>query len=99
LGLAALKDRSGETAGEAEPVEELLSLSPPGVRMTAFKRSLDGDASVIRIHETTGLDRCAILRLEGKCPEIKINLKPFEIKTLCIEKTGTWREVDPCREV
>jgi alpha-mannosidase len=85
-------------AGGLPSVEDLLSLSPPGLRVTAVKRSEDGVALILRVHETTGHASSADLRLLQGGEKGEISFKPFEIKTLRIERSGGWREVDPLRE-
>jgi alpha-mannosidase len=83
----------------AEPAREsLLSLSPGSVRLLAFKRSWDGRALIVRLHEAIGKKTPAELAVghdPGHGPEVRIPLSfaPFEIKTLRIEKDGSWRAV------
>ena len=93
--------KSGSSEGPEDQVgsmEELLTISNPAVRMTTFKRSLDGNALIIRLHETTGGSQHVILQLSGVGPEIGLSFNPFEIKTLRVDKNRSWREVNPCDE-
>jgi len=92
----------------------LLSLSPAGVRLLACKRSIDGQALVIRIQETTGAPTAAEVRLAP--PDIHrpppdllhtssggghftVPLTPFEIKTLRIERTNACSRVSLVDEI
>ena len=86
----------------APPVESLLSLKPVSVRLLACKRSWDGKALVVRLQEAVGRRSKAALRVarsesqeRGHVPEVHapLSFKPFEIKTLRVERDGTWGEV------
>jgi alpha-mannosidase len=72
----------------------LFSLTPASIRMTACKQSWDGKALVLRLHESAGRETKA--KLEFARPRAGINLffRPFEIRTVRLERTGRWREVD-----
>jgi alpha-mannosidase len=72
----------------------LLSLQPSSVRVTACKQSWDGKALVLRLHETMGAASIARLTLEEPKVAARISLKPYQIKTIRIERTGRWREVN-----
>jgi len=76
---------------KTSPVE-LLSVEPHNIRLTACKRSWDGEALVVRLHEAGGLETTALLSIRPR-PEIRLNFKPFEIKTVRVERSGRWREV------
>jgi alpha-mannosidase len=77
----------------------LLSLHPANIRMTACKQSWDKKALIVRLHETSGIRTNAFLTVakyrKSGAPEISIKLlfRPFEIKTVRIEKSGRWRKV------
>jgi alpha-mannosidase len=77
-----------------ERATSLLTLSPQHIRLTACKRSWDGKALVLRLHETSGRDTSARLVLNQPFRVISLNFRPFEIKTLRIEPSGACREVD-----
>ena len=76
----------------------LLSLHPANIRMTACKQSWDKKALIVRLHDAAGLKTKALLKAAkyGKSgtPEISVKLlfRPFEIKTIRIEKLGKWQE-------
>jgi alpha-mannosidase len=71
----------------------LVTLRPSNVRMLACKRSWDGEALIVRIQEAAGIPSKAALSLKTPRLEIVLSLKPLEIKTLRIERSGAWREV------
>jgi hypothetical protein len=86
----------GTQAGAEEPADEgatsVLALSPENIRLAACKQSWDGQALVVRLHETCGLETPAELTIFRPLRVIGLRFKPFEIKTLRIERTGAWRE-------
>jgi alpha-mannosidase len=93
------KGKVSESAGRSLVVKDgpeisVLTLEPPNIRLTALKRSADGRELMARLHETSG--RGARARLNFLAPQISIDLafRPFEIKTLRVGKSGSWREVD-----
>lgn len=93
------KERSGEEQRDAgenpdDRPPSLLSLEPQNIRLSACKRSWDGKALVLRLHETSGRETLARLVLNQPLKVIHLELKPFEIKTLRIEPSGAWREAD-----
>jgi alpha-mannosidase len=89
------------------PCVTLLSLAPAGVRLLACKPSQDGQALVIRLHEATGRRTRARMTValpgdagggqdkRGHVPKVFVPLflKPFEIKTIRVERDGAWRSV------
>ena len=83
---------------ESESRVEFLSLQPSNIRVTACKRSWDGKALVLRLHETTGTASTAELKMEKPKVAAKLSFTPLEIKTLRIEKSGRWREVNLIEE-
>jgi alpha-mannosidase len=86
--------------GDAAPplAPGFLTLSPPGIRLTCLKRSADRRALILRLQETRGLETGA--RLDVSRPRVSdaVRFRPFEIKTLRLEKDGRLREVDLVRE-
>ena len=87
-----------EQVSLAAGFHNLLSLHPANIRMTACKQSWDKKALIVRLHEAAGLNTKALLKAAkyGKSgtPEISVKLlfRPFEIKTIRIEKLGKWQE-------
>ncbi|MEK6756434.1 MAG: glycoside hydrolase family 38 C-terminal domain-containing protein [Bacteroidota bacterium] len=78
---------------KSEPRLEFLSLKPQNIRLLACKQSEDGKALVLRLHETTGAASTTRLGLEKPNVNAKLSFKPFELKTIRVEKSGRWREV------
>lgn len=73
---------------------DLLSLEPPSIRLTAAKLSVDQKALIGRFHETRGKKTRARLWLGHPRMEIPLSFEPFELKTIRVEKSGRWREVN-----
>ncbi len=77
---------------------EALALSPATVRLLALKRSEDGEALIARLQETSGKSSEAELRAAGLARPIRLALGPYEVKTLRIERSGSWKEVGIWKE-
>jgi alpha-mannosidase len=73
--------------------QELFTLEPASLRLLACKQSWDGQALVIRLHETMGTSTSGVLTLHHPAVTISSSFAPFEIKTFRIEKDGEWRAV------
>lgn len=89
----------GESGGSSLGVKDgpeisLLSLEPSNIRLTALKRAADGRELTVRLHETSGRRTRACLSFHIPPVSIDLAFRPFEIKTLRVEKFGSWREVD-----
>lgn len=75
-------------------VDGLLTLLPPNVRLLACKRSRDGRALIVRVQEAAGRRTKATLTVApprgAKRPAfpIPLGLRPFEMATLRIERSG-----------
>jgi len=88
-----------EQASLAIGFHNLLSLYPANIRMTSCKQSWDKKALVVRLHETSGMRTNASLKVpkyrKSGAPKISVRLafRPYEIKTVRFEKSGSWREV------
>ena len=93
-------------SGRAPSVEPLLDVRPASIRLLACKRSGDGRALIVRLQEAVGRKTNASLGVaacvaktekeeRGHVPPVRVPLsfQPFEIKTLRVEKDGTWRAV------
>ena len=80
--------------GTGSPAQQdLFTLEPSSVRLLACKQSWDGEALIIRLQETVGATTTARFALRQPPATIEASFAPFEIKTIRIEKTGTWGEV------
>jgi len=76
---------------------EVLSVEPQNIRLAACKRSWDGEALVVRLHEAAGIGTRGRLSVHPG-DEISLKFKPFEIKTVRVERSGRWSEVDLIEE-
>ena len=73
-------------------------LSAANVRLCACKRSDDGRALIIRLQETSGSGRNALLAMAVPKLSLRLAFQPFEIKTIRIDKKGHWQEVQMVEE-
>jgi alpha-mannosidase len=75
------------------------ALSDRAVQITAFKRSDDGDDLIVRLFEPTGRGRKTTLTLESCGLQAEVQMDPFEIRTLRVDRrTARFREVDLLEE-
>jgi alpha-mannosidase len=85
--------------GTGNPAQQdLLSLEPSSVRLLACKQSWDGNALIIRLQETVGATTTGRVVLRQPTAAIEASFAPFEIKTIRIERTGSWGEVQMIEE-
>ncbi len=77
---------------------ELLGVLPATVRLLACKQSWDGKALIVRLQEAAGHRARTRLRTEIPALDVPLVFRPFEIKTLRLEKSGTLREVPMIEE-
>jgi len=78
--------------------DEFLRLEPRNIRLLATKQSEDGKALILRLQEVVGTASKARLSLEKEKANLSLSFKPFEIKTIRLEKSGKCREVGLIRE-
>jgi alpha-mannosidase len=75
------------------------TLSDRTVQMTCFKCAEEGDDLIVRLFEPTGRARSTTLSLANPSVRTRIEVGPFEIKTLRINRrTGSMREVNLLEE-
>jgi len=79
--------------------QEFISLKPQSVRLIACKQSEDGRALILRLQESVGAASKAKLNLAKPERSISLSFKPFEIKTVRVERTRKWREVNLIDEI
>jgi alpha-mannosidase len=89
-------------AESTSPNETLLALKPASVRLLACKRSWEGEALIVRLQEAVGRKTKAelkvarpVLTFGDPCPgpvHVPLSFTPFEIKTVRVERDGTWAE-------
>jgi alpha-mannosidase len=82
----------------ASTEEQFLSLAPTSLRILACKQSWDGKALIVRMQESTGMKMRGSLSLTSPQKKISLIFAPFEIKTIRIERNGTWRLVNLIEE-
>ena len=89
----------GQAAGDRlRPAASLLQLSPPSIRLLACKQSFAGQAVVARFQEMAGQTTQANLQFAGMNAPTTLTFKPYELKTVCLERDGTCREVNVVAE-
>ncbi len=76
------------------PLVSLLELGPSNIRLAALKCAPGGRAIIVRLHETSGRRTRAHLSFHIPPVSVDLTFRPFEIKTLGVDKSGSWREVD-----
>ena len=85
----------GHTASDGlTPAPSLLQLSPPSIRLLACKQSFDGKAVSFRLQEMAGLSTPANLQFAGMSAPATLAFKPYELKTLRLERNGSCHEVN-----
>ena len=89
---------SGATASGDKADPSLLQISPSSIRLLACKQSFDGQALVVRLQEATGQATPASLKLVGMTAPATLAFKPYEIKTLRLERNGVCLAVNPVNE-
>jgi len=76
-----------------------LELSPASIRLLACKQSSDGQAMIVRLQEMAGQAVAANLKFAGMATSATLPFKPFELKTLRLERNGTCGEADLVAEI
>ena len=85
----------GATTGD----RSILSVESANVRMTACKQSWDGKALIVRLHEAAGIATEADVEISSSnaAPvrrlSKRLRFRPFEVKTLRVERDGRLSEV------
>ena len=71
------------------------TLSDRAVQVAALKRAEDGDDLIVRLFEPTGRRRRTTLSLDCCGAQTSVRMRPFEIKTLRLDRRiGRFAEVD-----
>lgn len=85
--------------GSGKKAEPFVILSDKTAQVSALKKAEDGQDLIIRLFEPTGRHRTTLLSLPWAPAKKKINLSPFEIKTLRFNpKTRRFTEVNLLEE-
>ncbi|MBI4977998.1 MAG: alpha-mannosidase [Spirochaetes bacterium] len=74
-------------SGSGTPLENFVTLSDDAVIMSACKKAEDSDALIIRLFEPTGTERTTTLAIPSAGITHTLTLKPFEVKTVSIDRT------------
>ncbi len=90
--------RRGKVATNGSHVDEILSLAPRNIRLTACHPAEGGRGLLLRFHETSGIATKALLTISQPALVARLSFHPFAIKTILIGPTGRWREVRPGEE-
>ena len=81
--------------GEGDRARPFLTVSDPRVTVGAVKRAEQGPDLVVRLFEPTGEARKFTLSFPGMGWRFRLDLRPFEIRTLLVNpRTGRLREAD-----
>ncbi len=89
---------SGAAVGTGGGPAALLSIDAPNIRLLACKRSQDGEALIVRLQEASGAPTKATVRLGRPPSTFSLDFRPFEIRTVRIERSGAWRETNVIAE-
>ena len=89
-------------AKQVSSAETLIALKPASLRLLACKPSWDRSALIVRIQEAVGKTTKGELTLprpdgqqrgHASSVHVPLSFRPFEIKTLRLERDGRWRAV------
>jgi len=83
----------GDKSFKQHKIKDLFSLDKTNIRLLALLKSFNNEVFNIRLQESIGKETNAILKLHHPTIEINLIFKPFEIKTIEIDKIGNWREI------
>lgn len=73
-----------------------LSIDAENVVMSALKKPLKKNGTILRCYETSGRDAQCTIQFMGSSH--KTTFDPHQVKTFIIEETGTWKEVNLIEE-
>jgi len=78
--------------------QEIMQLEKGTIRLLAFKRSWDTKSLVMRLQEVVGKETRASIRLMQPAVSVRLKFSPYEIKTVRLERDGSWSEVTMIEE-
>jgi hypothetical protein len=84
-----------ESPGQSE-FGDLLRIDGGNIRVLALCKSPNRDGMIIRLQETSGDGGESLVEVLRPEITMKLAFRPFEIKTVAIEKSGNWRETPLC---
>ncbi len=97
-GISAHHKLAGEISSSAR-MRSLLSISPDNISLLACKSSWDGKALILRLQENAGFASQAAIKLHQPDLRIDLSFRALEIKTVRIEPSGHWAEVNLIDEI
>ena len=74
--------------------KEFLPRLPQNLRLSACKPSADRKKIILRLQEIAGKSAAVELRLNYPESRYSCKFKPYEIKTVAVDRAGGWKEVD-----
>jgi alpha-mannosidase len=75
-------------------ISSLLDIRQKNIRLLACKRSWDGKSLILRLQESTGKPVKGEINLHHPSDKISLDFQALEIKTIRIESSGRWQEVN-----
>jgi hypothetical protein len=75
---------------------DLLHIDEKNIRTLAIYKSPNCNELIIRLQETQGRETEVTVAMYLPPLKLKFLFRPFEIKTLAIDKSGKWRELPLC---
>lgn len=72
----------------------LFHLSEQNIRLLTCKKSWHDQSLILRLQETIGQPTTCRVRLNQPDMVMNVHFKPLEIKTIQIERSGRWKEVN-----
>ncbi len=82
-----------------QPLRDFVSVEPATVRLVACKKAFAAEALVLRLHETIGRSCSARIKVAGLSDKIEVSFRPFELRTLRVERNGQVSAVNLIDEV
>ncbi len=73
---------------------EIFSLTPENIRLLACKRSYSRKNLILRLQEGSGMRTFARLKFRQPEAQAELDFRPYEIKTIRLERNGVVKEVD-----
>ncbi|MBN2365476.1 MAG: alpha-mannosidase [Calditrichaeota bacterium] len=76
----------------------LLNISRENIRILACKKSRKAERLMIRLQEMSGEACETELKIDGIVKKISLAFRGLEVKTIGVERNGSWQEVDAIQE-
>ena len=75
---------------------DFLRIDAHNLRLLALHKVSKEDKIRVRLQESVGRETNAVIEINQPFVTMKVSFRPFEIKTLEIDKAGQWRETPLC---